>query len=263
MPTPATESETQIRSGGGAPPRVSPPPSSDARPPTEALRQAARGRILVLPGVYNTRLPFTPLARFLGERLPNLHVDIRPWGTPLRPFHNLAARARNLATAERIAREVARWRVEHAGELLYVIGFSGGGGLATLVAAALPTSITIDRLILVAPAISPNVGVVATVLPHVREFIAVFTSARDLQVGWGTRVFGTIDRVRTASAGAIGFPESHPRLLQWSWSSAALGQGHHGNHLSYLRPRWQRTTLWPAIDPATHADALRAQWAAA
>ena len=77
--------------------------------------------------------------------------------------------------------------------------------MATLVTAALPDDVSIDRLVLVAPAISPDYPLADNVLPHVREHVVNYASERDLQVGWGTRTFGTIDRKKTDSAGAIGF----------------------------------------------------------
>ena len=215
-----------------------------------------------MPGVFNARWHLKPLAHLIRRHLPGVDVEIRSWGTPFRPLKNLSAERRNVRIAGDIAHALTGWRLERPTELLEVVGFSGGGGLATLVASALPVSVSIDRLILVAPAIGPGYPVIEAVVPHVREFVAVFASRADCQVGWGTRVFGTIDRKRTPSAGAVGFDAVHPKVLQWQWSPAALRQGHFGNHLSYLRPRWQRATLWPAIDPAVDAKALTARWLA-
>ena len=62
----------------------------------------------------------------------------------------------NEATAVAIAAEIADWRRAHPDAPFYLVGYSGGGGMATLVTAALPDDISIDRLVLVAPAISPD-----------------------------------------------------------------------------------------------------------
>jgi hypothetical protein len=129
------------------------------------------------------------------------------------------------------------------------------------VTAALPDGVVIDRLVLVAPAISPDYPLGADVLPHVREYVVNYASERDLQVGWGTRTFGTIDRKNTASAGAIGFAAADERLLEHRWSNADLAVGHAGNHLAYLNPRWQAAKLLPALDPSVDPLALRARWA--
>ena len=97
-------------------------------------------------------------------------------------------------------------------------------------------------------------------MPHVREYVVNYASERDLQVGWGTRTFGTIDRKNTASAGAIGF------ALRTSGCSSTAGRqadapfGHAGNHLAYLcgalaGPR----SCCRCLDPSVGPDALRAQ----
>jgi hypothetical protein len=95
----------------------------------------------------------------------------------------------------------------------------------------------------------------------VREFVVNYSSERDLQVGWGTRTFGTIDRKNTNSAGAVGFDFSDARLLEHRWTTADVPFGHAGNHLSYLNPRWQAAKLLPALDPAVTTTVLEARWA--
>ena len=94
-----------------------------------------------------------------------------------------------------------------------------------------------------------------------REYVVNYASERDLQVGWGTRTFGTIDRKYTASAGSVGFASPHEHLLEYHWSRADAPLGHAGNHLAYLNGRWQAAKLLPALDPSVGADALRARWA--
>ena len=222
---------------------------------------AAAGRLLVLPGVGNTTFHLAGFVERAQRQLPEFAIDVRPWGTPFLTLHNLRAHARNVATAQRLAAEVAAWRRAHPDEKIYVVGYSGGGGMVTLMTAALPDDVAIDRLILVAPAISPDFPLAERVLPHVREFVVNYASDRDLQVGWGTRTFGTIDREYMRSAGAVGFELQHERLLQHYWSLADRPYGHHGNHLSYLNRRWQDARLLPALDLALTAEAVRARWA--
>ena len=88
-----------------------------------------------------------------------------------------------------------------------------------------------------------------------------YSSDRDLQVGWGTRTFGTIARKNTASAGSIGFETANERVLEYRWSEADAPFGHAGNHLAYLSARWQAAKLLPALDPFVGPSALRAHWA--
>jgi pimeloyl-ACP methyl ester carboxylesterase len=222
---------------------------------------AEHGRVLILPGVGNTRFHLEGFVERVAEQLPNFEIEVRTWGDAFRMLSNLRAEQRNVATAEQIAAELTDWRRAHPADKLYVVGYSGGGGIATLVAAALPSDVAIDRLVLVAPAISPDYPLAERVLPHVTEFVASFASTLDLQVGWGTLTFGTIDRKNTQSAGAVGFALDDPKLLQRRWSKDDLPFGHHGNHLSYLSPRWQDAKLLPTLDPSLTRERVLATWA--
>jgi pimeloyl-ACP methyl ester carboxylesterase len=229
--------------------------------PVAAAPAPDRGRLLILPGVGNTRFHLAGFVAAAERQLPGFDVEVRTWGVPFLTIHNLRAHDRNVATARGIAAEIAAWRREHPREPFYLVGYSGGGGMATLVTAALPDGVAIERLVLVAPAISPDYPLAAAVLPHVGEFVVNYWSERDLQVGWGTRTFGTIDRKMTESAGATGFAAHDVRLLQYRWSAADERYGHFGNHLSYLGQRWQAAKLLPALEPATTAANLEARWA--
>lgn len=235
----------------------------DCGTPHPAVPAAGEGRLLILPGVGNTRFHLAGFVGVAREQLPRFDVEVRTWGKPFLTIHNLRAHERNVATAASIAAEIAAWRRAHPDAPFYLVGYSGGGGLATLVTAALPDDVHIDRLVLVAPAIAPDYPLASDVLPHVREYVVNYSSERDLQVGWGTRTFGTIDRKHTASAGAIGFAAQHERLLEYQWSSADVPLGHAGNHLAYLSNRWQAAKLLPALDPSLDAKALTAHWARA
>lgn len=219
-----------------------------------------RGYVLVLPGIWNTRFQFRRFVAAARAQLRCFDVEVRLWGIPLLGLHNLSAYRRNLETAVAIANDLVVWRKQHPSGRLYVVGYSGGGGLATLVAASLPAGVAVDRLILVAPAISPGFPLEDLVLPHVNEFTVNYSSSEDLQVGWGTSVFGTVDRQRTKSAGSVGFDVDHPRLLQWRWSATDADGPHHGNHWSYLKSAWQRSALLPALDPAVGARQLQERW---
>ncbi len=233
----------------------------DCGDPGEPRLSSEAGRLLIFPGVGNTRFHLAGFVEAAERQLPGFEVEVRTWGVPFLAIRNLRAYDRNAATAEQVAAEIAVWRRAHPTEKFYLVGYSGGGGMATLITAALPDGVVIDRLILIAPAISPDFPVRERVLPHVRELVANFASANDLQVGWGTSAFGTIDRKNTASAGAIGFALDDPRLLQRPWSLDDLPYGHHGNHWSYLNRRWQDAKLFPVLDPALSLDQVRAAWA--
>jgi hypothetical protein len=231
----------------------------DRRPMPEP--EVVAGRVLILPGIRNTRFHLQSFAHRLAALVPGFEIEIRPWGTPLLGISNLQAHERNVETARAIAAEIAEWRRQHPAAPYYLIGYSGGGGLATLVVSALPAGTTIDRLVLVAPAIAPDFDMEHEILPRVSDFVVNYSSVRDLQVGLGTRVFGTIDRSDSASAGAIGFEATDAKILEWAWDERHRRFGHRGNHLGYLGRRWQDAFLLPACDPSLDRDGILDRWA--
>lgn len=215
-----------------------------------------RGLVLILPGVMNVTFYLAWCTRMIRRRFSFYEVEARSWGPRLRWIANLRAYDRNRRTAEAIARELAAYRQERPDAIINVIGYSGGGGLAVMVVAALPKPATINRLLLLAPAISPDYPLQQQILPNVTECVVNYASRYDLQIGQGTKIFGNMDGVRGPGAGAVGFGESHPRLVQVHWHTGMLRYLHFGDHLSYLSPPWQRRYLLPALDPGLKAESL-------
>jgi pimeloyl-ACP methyl ester carboxylesterase len=213
--------------------------------------------IFILPGVANTTLQMTGLCSVLAEANPRARIEVRPWGQPWRSIHNLQNFPENLETAARFAEELAQLRQAHPHRRLDVVGYSGGAGMALFTVAALPEETHIDRLVLLAAAISPAYQVDSQVLPHITDFVVNFRSPLDVQVGWGTKRFGTMDRHLCYSAGRSGFDVADPRLLEVPWTLPMVIHGHFGNHWSYLHPLWQRRFVAPALNQQLDADGVR------
>ncbi len=218
------------------------------------------GRLIVLPGIHNTLFQLDGFVEAAQLGLPNFVIERRRWGVPLMGIRNLRAAEDNLAFAQRVAADIARWRRDNPGDLLYLMGYSGGGGVASLVLRELSAGVAIDRLILVAPAISTTFDVERLAAEHVREFVVNYASAKDLQVGLGTRWFGTIDRRYEYAAGYDGFDDGFEKLVEWHWRASDRAFGHTGNHVAYLGRRWQRGFLLPAVDPDLTAKGLASAW---
>ena len=149
-------------------PRKRPKPEADETGGTIRISSGEfRGRLIVLPGIRNTKFHLSDLVRASGRLLPGFSVEIQRWGVPLLGLYNLSAVERNESTAQGIASDIASWRRTHRNEKIYLIGYSGGGGMAAMVLRALPYDVSVDRLILVAPAISRSFAIETTMLQHV------------------------------------------------------------------------------------------------
>ena len=234
----------------------------DCGPAPEAAPSQAQGRLLILPGVGNTRFHLAGFVAAAEAQLPRFDVEVRPWGVPFMTIHNLRAHERNTATAAAIAAEIATWRRANPDAPFYLVGYSGGGGMATLVTAALARrrrhrSARARRA-------RDLTGLSARRPTSCRTCASTSSTTRASAIcrsgGARARSARSIARTR-ASAGAIGFAAAHERLLEYHWSAADAPFGHAGNHLAYLSGRWQAAKLLPALDPLVGAEALRARWA--
>lgn len=219
-----------------------------------------RGRLIVLPGIHNTLFHLNGFLEMARLGLPNFVIDRRKWGLPLLGIRNLRAANDNRAFAQRVAADIAAEYRANPQVPIYLMGYSGGGGVAALILEELPEDVTIDRVLLIAPAISAEFAIDRYAAESVSDFVVNFASRKDLQVGLGTHLFGTIDRKYEYSAGYEGFQASSDKLAQWHWRKADRSFGHFGNHISYLGRRWQREFLLPAIDPRQTRAGLERLW---
>ena len=145
-----------------------------------------------------------------------------------------------------------------------LVGYSGGGGLAILIAEALPKDTHLRNVVLAQAAISPDYDLSAA-LSHVDgRIINLYCPSDFLILGVGTSVFGTIDRSYTESAGKVGFDveravpdaQSRDKLIQIRWSADMLSTGHLGNHAAIVLREWNRKYVAPFLLPADQSASL-------
>jgi len=123
--------------------------------------------------------------------------------------------------------------------------------MAIFVCEALPKEVQVDRVILLAAAISPEYDLTPT-LAHCRSGLVNFYSEGDwFDAGILTTLFGTMDRKHTATAGRLGFLDSKGQLAtgngltQIAWRPAWRKLGHHGGHPGWASRAWAREVLAP------------------
>lgn len=213
----------------------------------------APGHLVLLPGVEGNAWQLANMCNGLRDAGVDWTIEIIPWGSP--PFHslqNLTDYPANRARAKRISARLRQLRTENPDHPLVLCGYSGGGGLAVLAAEALDAEVTVDRIILIAAAIS-NEYDPTDVTARCRDRLVNIYSPRDRTVGWGTKLFGTIDRRKTLSAGHTGFVDAdgslrcEDGLMQIGWRREWRKAGHSGAHTGYLHRRWARQYLAPII----------------
>src|SRR3954454_11035691 len=164
-----------------------------------------RGLVLVVDGVGGLDLCGTALRYVLGAERLHYAFHLFPWGHGFgRWLADLTNVTNRDAKAALLADAVRQFRARQPDDPVFLVAKSGGSGVVVKALEQLEEN-SVCRAILLSPALSPRYDLTAA-LRAVSEELVVFWSPWDVIVlGAGTRVFGTTDRVRTASAGMTGF----------------------------------------------------------
>jgi pimeloyl-ACP methyl ester carboxylesterase len=143
----------------------------------------------------------------------------------------------------RVLRDVqdTRWLLGKAGELadrvravkaedpdrpVYLVGHSAGAAVVLYAAAELPPG-TLERVVVLSPAVSPTFDLRPALRATRKELVAFHSPLDVFVLGWGTSTFGTADRYYMPAAGFTGFQtpdglddegrELYGRLVQSAW----------------------------------------------
>lgn len=234
------------------PPPAPPPHPVEAR--TEAL-------VLVADGVGGFDLCGKALARVLkASGLPYTTSVVR-WGHGRgRWYADLSNAANQDARADEVVESVRRYHGEHPDAPIFLVGKSGGCVVMVKALERLSGSgETIERAVLLAPALSPRYDLTKA-LGSVRREVVVFWSPLDVIIlGAGTRIFGTSDRVWCSGAGRVGFLRpragtddparlaAYKKLRQVRWSPRMGSTGHLGGHMGTDSPRFLKKYVAPLL----------------
>lgn len=198
-----------------------------------------QGLVLILTGIEGRSFLNVSLLAGLIDAGVRSAVEIVDWttGNKLLFLLNLRGRQRNQRMAETLAQRVVAYQDEHPGQPVWLVGHSGGAGMALLTASALPPGRMVTGIIMLAAAVSPGIDLTPA-LDHVQTRIWNYYSGFDaFFLRFGTTVCGTIDGRHGAAAGAVGLtsPEADAameagRLLQVRWNWRMLRQFNLGEH---------------------------------
>jgi hypothetical protein len=160
-----------------------------------------------------------------------------------------------LKKAEELAKIITDYRKLHPTAPIYIVAKSGGTGLALFATQLLPPN-TIDRLILLSAAVSPNFDLRPALRATKREVVSFYSHNDQFILNWGTRTFGTIDRFYGPSAGMTGFVlpanlndderRTFARLIQVPWQARMLRDAHYvGTHSGTSMPGFLQSEVAP------------------
>jgi hypothetical protein len=157
-----------------------------------------------------------------------------------------------------LAEEINRIKAADPDRPLFLIGRSGGAVMALAVSELLPPQ-TIERIILLSPAVSPNFDLRPALRATRNEIVSFYSDLDWFILGWGTNHFGTADRIYSPSAGMTGFvkpgdddpegKELYRRLVQVRWNPAMILVGHTGGHIGTTMPGFLAKDVVPWLKP--------------
>jgi len=218
-----------------------------------------RGLVVIADGVGGFNLCGIALRYVLAaERLPYAVLQF-PWGHGFGRWHaDLTDAVNRDAKARLIAETVRSYKTSHPGDPVFLVAKSGGSGVIVK-ALELLDDHQIESAVLLAPALSPAYDLTAALRAVRREIVAFWSPFDLLVLGAGTRVFGTVDRVKTASAGLVGFrlPPIDPldktqngqygKLRQIRWHARMAATGYIGGHFGPDSPAFLRKYVVPLL----------------
>lgn len=177
----------------------------------------ARGMIVILPGIEGPGPANANIRRGLIAAGLDMAMPIHAWGVPVPGAGMLINQVNflgNRMAGASLARFIADYQDRYPGRPVYIIGHSGGGGIAVFAAEAMPDGKKVDRLILLSASISSGYNL-AKALANCRGGIVNFYNPDDAaMLGIGTTIMGNVDGGHGPAAGMNGFDKSFPGLVQ-------------------------------------------------
>ena len=219
--------------------------------------------VLHLPGISGIMPVDRRMIRGLREGLESLpgsrpRIEAFDW-----PYYDKGLGALMNERANRaLSHNVAAWITAAARARpdlpLYLTSHSGGGGVLLWALELLPTDVTVDQVLFLAPAVSPTYDL-SPALRHVRGNAYVFSSPADTVLKM-TTAFGTIDRKFTTSAGVFGFvtpttpppadPNQYGKLVHRPYLGDYMKFDNLGDHIGSLEPAFSKSVLSALLTPA-------------
>ena len=180
----------------------------------ETVDRLSNGLIIILPGIegessLNHQIRDGLVAAGIDRAMP-----IYSWGRPVPiagPLLNQMDFIGNRLEGRRIAKMIMSYQDNFPDRPVYLIGHSGGGGVAVFTAEALPEDRKIDGLVLLSASISSAYDLSKAISRCRNGVLNIYTKADVGLLVVGTTVAGNVDGTRGPAAGAIGFDKPRSR----------------------------------------------------
>jgi hypothetical protein len=240
-------------------PSVDSPTANDKRSKIWQADRLDHGYVVVLPGSWGETAADHGIVDGLVTAGIDAAIEIYAWpvgdyptGFLMVPY-NLRATTRNRGQAREVAAKIIRYQKDHPGRPVHLIGYSGGGGIATWTLEELPDDARIASAILLAPTLSYSYDL-RKALAHTDRGIDSFYSLYDVTVMMaGCSIVGTTDGSHLPAGGAVGFRqprvsgEGNPVVRQHAYTLSMITGGHSGGHYGWTRQGFVTAHVAPLL----------------
>jgi len=231
----------------------------------ETHTDCSKAWLLHLPGIAGERRIDHELIHGFQQAGYDGKVKIYDWTEHDPGLDALVAYDRNHREAQKVADALTeQFRADPLTEII-LTGHSGGTGLVVWALEDLPDDVKVQSVFLLASALSPDYDLTKA-LRHVRGKVYVFSSLEDsLVLGTGTRLFGTIDGIKSEAAGLGGFvmpkgadKDLYAKLVAEPYQKDWASLGHAGNHIGCMNRLFVAHVIAPLLlkDIDTAAEEL-------
>jgi pimeloyl-ACP methyl ester carboxylesterase len=225
--------------------------------PAEVPAEAETGLVLVADGCGGIELCELAMRQVMSERGGLCRVRPVRWGHGFgRWFADLSDVGNHRAQSRAIVEGVLAWRERNPSKPVFLVGKSGGTWIVVKALEDLPVG-SVEAVVLLAPAISPDYDLSKALKAVSRELVAFWSPLDVIVLGAGTWLFKTTDRVRAFSAGMVGFrpPEGlddagrllYEKLRQVRWRPEMASTGYLGGHVGPDSPAFLRKYVVPLL----------------
>jgi pimeloyl-ACP methyl ester carboxylesterase len=227
---------------------------ADAPPKPTAEADAQRPYLSHLPGVAGETIIDHWMLEGLADGGVDADVHLIDWTGEDPGIKALWAHQRNLQQAQLVADQITQQFRSEPDRPIYLTSHSGGTGIAVWALERLPDDVRVQSVLLIAPALSPEYDL-SKALSHVKTSMYAFSSRLDFAVlGAGTRLFGTIDGVKTDAAGLVGFVRpavadvsAYRKLISMPYDPAWMRLGNIGDHIGPMSTIFAQKLLAPIL----------------
>ena len=232
-----------------------------------------RGMVMILPGIEGiSHLNRDVRQGFLAAGI-QYAMPIRSWGHPIPIFGMLINQVDLIGahlTAGDIRDEIIRYQDSHPGMPVYLVGHSGGGGIAVLVAEKMPPDRRLAGVVLLSTSVSSAHNLTKALERCEYGIVNFYNSGDGFFLGFGTSLMGNIDGLHGPAAGMIGFDmpadrhsdekkQAYLKLYQVEMTPAmTLGDDAHTvatrpNFVASFVAPWILRAPWPAMPAMRYA----------